>query len=465
MKSNLFKTKNIAAFRSQDTGLKKCLTAFDLTLMGIGAIIGAGIFILTGIAAATKAGPSVVFSYVIAGTACSFTALAYAELASAVGGSGSAYGYAYASMGEFIAWFIGWTLLLEYGVSLSAVAIGWSGYFDNLLVSSLGFHIPKALLANPFEGGFINLPATILMLLLTVLLAIGVRESTRFNNVIVFTKLIAIAVFIGIAAFHVKPQNWHPFTPFGWIGSVKGAALIFFAYIGFDAVSTAADEAIDPQKAVPIGLISSLFICTILYVVVSGLLTGVAPYYTLNNPSPVAQVLVNLGFHLGAAIVSIGAIAGLTTVCLVMFYGLTRILFAMSRDGLLPALFSKTHHKTYTPVWVIGICGVITALIAGFAPIEQLAEIINIGTLSAFVIVCAGVIIMRRTHPEMIRPFKMPLSPYFPLIGMVLCLYLMMNLSQSTWIRFAIWTIVGLFVYFTYSRKHSLHRHQEDELA
>lgn len=461
---SLFRKKSISSMANQQTGLKRVLTSWDLIFLGVGAVIGAGIFILTGIAAATKAGPAVVFSYVIAGTACSFSALSYAELAASVGGSGSAYGYAFVSLGEFIAWIIGWTLLLEYGVSLSAVAIGWSGYFDNLLVSSLGFHIPKLLLANPFEGGLINLPAALLMLLLTVLLAIGVRESARFNNIIVITKLFAIAVFVGIASFHVKPQNWHPFTPFGWIGTVKGAALIFFAYIGFDAVSTAADEAIEPQKTLPIGLIGSLAICTIIYVIVSGLLTGMAPYYTLNNPSPVAQVLVNLGFHFGAAIVSIGAIAGLTTVCLVMFYGLTRILFAMSRDGLLPKLFSKTHAKTHTPVWVIVMCGIITALIAGFVPIEQLAEIVNIGTLSAFVIVCAGVIVLRHTHPDLHRPFKVPFSPYFPLIGMALCIYLMLNLQVATWERFAIWLTIGIIVYFAYSRRNSLHHHQPEEV-
>ena len=254
-------------------------------MLGIGAIIGAGIFILTGIAAATKAGPAIILSYVLAGLACSFTALAYAELSSTIGGSGSAYGYAYASMGEFIAWFIGWTLILEYGVAVSAVAIGWSAYLESLILS-FGIHLPHALITNPFSGGIINLPAVLIVVVLTVLLSIGVHESTRVNNIIVYIKFIAIAVFIGIAMFHVNSANWHPFTPFGWGGVAKGAALIFFAYIGFDAVSTAADEAIEPQKTLPIGIMASLAICTLIYVVCAGLLTGIAHYTTLNNAAP-----------------------------------------------------------------------------------------------------------------------------------------------------------------------------------
>lgn len=455
MITSLFRTKHIDAFRTRDTGLKRCLRAFDLTLMGIGAIIGAGIFILTGIAAATKAGPAIILSYVIAGLACSFTALAYAELSSTIGGSGSAYGYAYASMGEFIAWIIGWTLILEYGVAVSAVAIGWSAYVNSLILS-MGIHLPQSLIMNPFSGGIIDLPAVLLVFVLTGLLAIGVHESTRVNNIIVYIKFIAIAVFVGIAMFHVNPENWHPFAPFGWSGAVKGAALIFFAYIGFDAVSTAADEAIEPQKTLPIGILSSLAICTLIYVVCSGLLTGIQHYSTLNNAAPVANALIRIGFNFGASVVSVGAIAGLSTVCLVMFFGLTRIMFAMSGDGLLPPVFSRVNQKTQTPVRVIVVCGFLIALIAGFTPIEQVAEIVNIGTLAAFVVVSAGVLVLRYAKPELNRPFKVPFSPIVPLLGMGFCLYLMLNLPSVTWIRFTTWMIIGLVFYFIYGRKHSL---------
>ncbi len=454
MRMNLFRTKHIDAFKASNTGLKKCLTAFDLTLLGIGAIIGAGIFILTGIAAATKAGPAIVLSYVLAGLACSFTALAYAELSSTIGGSGSAYGYAYASMGEFIAWFIGWTLILEYGVAVAAVAIGWSAYVESLILS-MGIHLPLALVTNPFAGGIINLPAVLIVLVLTVLLSIGVHESTKVNNIIVYIKFIAISVFVGIAMFHVKTANWHPFAPFGWLGAAKGAALIFFAYIGFDAVSTAADEAIEPQKTLPIGIMASLAVCTLIYVVCSGLLTGIVHYTSLNNAAPVAHALIQIGYNFGASVVSVGAIAGLSTVCLVMFYGLTRVMFAMSYDGLLPPVFSRVNVKTQTPIQVIIVCGFLIALVAGLTPIEQVAEIVNIGTLSAFVIVSAGVLVLRYTKPDLIRPFRVPFSPVVPLLGMGFCLYLMMNLPGVTWMRFLMWMFLGLIFYFAYGRTHS----------
>lgn len=291
--------------------------------------------------------------------------------------------------------------------------------------------------------------------MLTVLLSIGVHESTKVNNIIVYIKFIAIGVFVGIAMFHVKTVNWHPFAPFGWIGAAKGAALIFFAYIGFDAVSTAADEAIEPQKTLPIGIMSSLAICTLIYVVCSGLLTGIVPYASLNNAAPVAHALIQIGYNFGASVVSVGAIAGLSTVCLVMFYGLTRIMFAMSGDGLLPPFFSRVHPKTQTPITVIMVCGFLISLIAGFTPIEQVAEIVNIGTLAAFVIVSAGVLVLRYTKPDLIRPFRVPFSPLVPLLGMAFCFYLMLNLPAVTWIRFFIWMVLGLIFYFVYSRNHS----------
>lgn len=452
---SLFRTKPINADAHCETGLKRCLGASDLTLMGIGAIIGAGIFVLTGVAAATKAGPAITLSYVIAGLACAFAALAYAELAAMIGGCGSAYGYAYAGLGEIIAWMIGWDLILEYGVATPAVAIGWSGYVKNGL-ESIGIHLPAALTMAPYDGGLVNLPAMMIIILLSAMLVIGVRSSARFNAAMVLVKLLAIGVFIGVAAFNVNIDNWMPYMPFGWDGVMAGAALIFFAYIGFDAVSTATEEAVNPQRSVPIGILASLAICTVIYIIVAGLLTGIAPYQSLNVASPVAESLLNLGHRTASGLIAAGAIAGLTTVMLVLFYGLTRVFLAMSRDGLLPPIFSFIHPATRTPVRIIVISGILMSLIAGFVPIGTVAELVNIGTLAAFTLVCAGVLVLRRTRPELPRPFNTPFSPYIPLLGIIFCVYLMLNLPVETWIRFMVWMAVGLVVYFAYGRRHSL---------
>jgi len=456
---SLMRTKAINADHHLiDTGLKRCLTATDLTLLGIGAIIGAGIFVLTGVAAATKAGPAIALSFVVAGFACAFSALAYAELASTVGGCGSAYGYAYAGLGEIVAWIIGWDLILEYGLATPTVAIGWSGYVGNAL-TAIGLELPKILLNAPgtpnIEGAIMNLPAFLIIILLSILLAIGVSTSARFNHAMVFVKLTAIAVFIGVAAFNVNPEHWTPFMPFGWEGVMAGGALIFFAYIGFDAVSTAAEEAINPQRDLPIGILASLVICTIIYIVVSGLLTGLVPYKELNVPSPVASALLSIKHNFAAGLIAAGAIAGLTTVMLVLYYGLTRVFLAMARDGLLPPIFAKVNAKTKTPIPVILISGIFMAFVAGFTPINEVAELVNIGTLAAFVLVCAGVIVLRKTHPNIPRPFKTPLSPISPILGIVFCLYLMFQLPQTTWLRFGIWLALGLIVYFVYSKGNS----------
>ena len=451
---SLFRTKPINADISCNTGLKRCLSAMDLTLLGIGAIIGAGIFVLTGIAAAKSAGPAIVLSYVVSGFACAFAALAYAELAASVGGCGSAYGYAYAGLGEFIAWIIGWDLILEYGVATAAVAIGWSGYVNNAL-TAMGTPIPMTLLKSPVEGGIVNLPAFLIVLTLTVLLDIGIRQSARFNAVMVLVKLLAIATFVAVAAFHVQPANWVPFMPFGWEGVMGGAALIFFAYIGFDAVSTAAEEAVNPQRDLPIGILVSLAVCTVIYVVVAGLLTGIVPYHTLNVASPVADSLLRIGYPWAAAFIAAGAIAGLTTVMLVLYYGLTRVFLAMSRDGLLPPVFSAVNKNTQTPIRIILASGVLIALIAGFTPIGDVAELVNIGTLAAFVLVCAGVIHLRYTRPELKRPFRTPFGSVTPLLGIIFCVYLMLSLPPVTWARFGIWLALGLVIYFVYSRRHS----------
>lgn len=454
----LFRRKPVAN-NDADSGLRKVLSATDLTMLGIGAIIGTGIFVLTGIAAATQSGPAVVVSFMVAGVACAFAALAYAELAASVGGCGSAYGYSYAAFGELIAWIIAWDLILEYGVAVAAVANGWSGYFNNALVA-IGLGLPDSLTRGPFAGGIVNLPAVGVILMLMGMLIIGVKESARVNSVMVVVKLTAIAIFVAVAIFNVNPENWTPFAPFGWfdhieggktVGILAGASLVFFAYVGFDAVSTAVEEAHSPQRDVPKGILASLGICTAIYILVSGLLTGILPYTQLNVPSPVAHALQQIGYNWASALVSVGVIAGLTTVMLVLYYGLTRILVAVSRDGLLPAFFSKINERTHTPVRSTVVTGLTMALLAGFVPLGALAELVNIGTLVAFVLVCGGVAVMRYTHPEMPRPFAMPAGPLLSVLGVLSCGALIMFLPAVTHMRFMLWLAAGLVIYFGYS--------------
>ena len=452
---NLFHMKPISSHDNQTQVLRRCLSASDLMMLGIGAVIGAGIFVLTGIASATQAGPAIIFSYLLAGLACGFSAFAYAELAASIGGSGSAYGYAYAGLGELIAWIIGWDLLLEYGMDAATVSIGWSGYFQDGL-HAIGINLPTALTTDPFHGGIINLPAVLVIGLIGMILSLGAKESARANKIIVFIKLAVIALFVIIGSFYFKPENWKPFMPFGVQGIVNGAGLIFFAYIGFDAVSTAADEAISPQRDLPRGIIGSLLICTLVYIIVAGVLTGMANYTTLNVTSPVAAVLLKIGHNFAAEIVAIGAIAGLTTVILVMYFGVTRVFLAMSRDGLLPRSFVKMHDKSGTPRRLIWVMGILMAIAAGVIPINSIAQIVNIGTLAAFVVVCAGVIVLRYTKPDMPRPFKTPFSPLIPLLGILFCVYLMSSLPATTWVSFSIWTLLGLGIYFAYGRFNGL---------
>jgi basic amino acid/polyamine antiporter, APA family len=458
----LFRKKPVS-YDDADYGLKRCLTAFDLTLLGVGAIIGTGIFVLTGHAAATLSGPAVILSFVVAGIACAFAALAYAELAASVGGSGSAYGYSYAAFGELIAWIIAWDLILEYGVSVAAVANGWSGYFNNAL-TAVGFGLPEGLTKGPFAGGIVNLPAVVIILLLMTLLIVGVKETARINAAAVSIKLLAVAIFISVAIFNVNPDNWSPFMPFGWfehgpdgkpVGVLAGASLVFFAYVGFDAVSTAVEEANNPQRDVPIGILSALVFCTIIYVIVSALMTGIVPYTSLNVPSPASASLLLIGHNTAAALVASGVILGLTTVMLVLYYALTRIITAISRDGLLPEYFSVVNPTTKTPVRTTVITGVIMAIMAGAIPLGVLAELVNIGTLAAFVLVCGGVIMLRRTHPEMPRPFKMPFGTLLAGLGVLSCGALIAFLPHETHLRFVIWLALGLVIYFLYSAKNS----------
>ena len=463
MTRQIFRTKQVQAFDDSEQSLKRCLSAWDLAFLGVGAIIGTGIFVLTGIAAATQAGPAVVLSFIISGIACVFAALSYAELSAAVGGCGSAYGYTYAAFGELFAFIIGWDLLLEYGISVAAVANGWSGYLNKAL-TAIDIPLPEALTKAPKLGGIINLPASLIILVLMVLLIIGVKQSAKANNAMVFVKLITISIFVGVAVFNVNPENWHPFMPFGWFntlpdgkttGVLAGASLVFFAYVGFDAVSTAAEEAQNPQRDLPFGIITSLAFCTLIYILVAGLLTGIVHYSELNVSSPVAHALSLIGFSWASALISTGVIAGLTTVMLVLYYGLTRIIFAMSRDGLLSPFFSKVNPTTQTPIRIIVLCGIIMSLVAGLMPLGDLAELVNIGTLAAFTFVCLGVIILRVTQPDMVRPFRSPFSPLFPVLGMLSCGSLMLFLPALTWLRFVVWLVIGLIVYFTYSMHHS----------
>lgn len=436
-------------------GLARTLGAFDLTMLGLGAIIGTGIFVLTGIAAAEKAGPSLMLSFVLAGTACGFAALAYAEFAALCPVAGSAYTYSYAILGEIVAWIVGWALVLEYGLAASTVAIGWSAYFSKIL-QGLNLALPAALSAGPAEGGLINLPAFLIVLLITTLLSIGIKESKMFNNVVVVIKLIVIAIFILVGIWYVKPENWQPFMPYGINGIFSGAALVFFAYIGFDAVSTAAEEVKNPQRDLPIGIIASLVICTLLYIIVSAILTGIAPYHMLNTSAPVAVAMQIAGQNWVAWIVSFGAISGITTVLLVMLFGQTRIFYAMSRDGLIPQLFSKINPRFHTPfisTWTIGF---VVSFIAAFLPIGTIAEMVNLGTLSAFAVVSAGVIVLRRKRPEIKRPFRCPGVPYVPLAAILFCSFLMINLSFETWVYFLIWMFAGLLVYFFYGYRRSV---------
>ena len=459
MKNYLFKTKPIEDLLSEAAGkegLKKVLGAFELTMLGIGAIIGTGIFVLTGVAAANYSGPALVISFIISALACCFAALCYAEFASMIPVAGSAYTYGYAALGEIWGWIIGWDLILEYTVAIAAVAIGWSGYVVSLFKAG-GIILPAALVNAPgVEGGMINLPAIGIIAVITCLLIVGVKQTANVNNIIVGIKLAVILLFIVLGVGHVHPSNWHPFMPYGWGGVLQGAAIIFFAYIGFDAVSTASEECKNPAKDMPKGIIGSLVICTILYIIVSLILTGMVPYLQFKNTAaPVAYALQSVGINWGAALVSVGALCGITSVLLVMMFGQTRVFFAMSRDGLLPKVFGAVHPKYGTPAKSTVLVGVMTAIIAAWLPIGLVAELTNIGTLAAFIIVSIAVIVLRKTRPDIKRSFKCPGSPFTPLLSVFFCGLLIYKLPHLTQIRFVVWLLIGFVVYFTYSYKHS----------
>ncbi len=488
MMKQLFATKTIQQVVAEEideegVSLKRALGPWTLTGLGIGAIIGTGIFVLTGVAAANNAGPALALSFILAGAVCALAALCYAEFAAMIPVAGSAYSYSYATMGEFMAWFIGWNLVLEYLVSISAVAVGWSGYVVPLL-EHIGIHLPAVLTNSPFvkgagafeivtTGAWINLPAVFITMAVTTLCYFGITQSTFVNSIIVTVKLIVILLFIAFGLYYITPANWHPFIPdrvidangvghYGWFGVVEGASIIFFAYIGFDAVSTAAQEAKNPQRDMPIGIIASLVVCTLLYIVVAGILTGIMPYASFKGVAhPVALAVESIPALKSwlAPLIELGAVAGLSSVILVMMIGQPRIFYAMSKDGLIPPVFAKVHPKHRTPHINTLITGVIAAILGGILPIDILAELTNIGTLLAFMTVCIAILILRRTRPDLARPFRTPLPWITCPLGAAGCLYLIYGLPIDTWIRLVLWTILGLAIYFFYGYRNSqLHK-------
>jgi APA family basic amino acid/polyamine antiporter len=454
---------------ASENTLRRTLGPADLTMLGIGAIIGTGIFVLTGTAAAQFAGPALVLSMIIAGVGCAFAGLCYAEFASMIPVAGSAYTYAYATLGEVFAWIIGWDLILEYSLSASTVAVGWSGLVVSLL-HDLGLTLPPQLTeatgtSIALAGGgtvtaLFNLPAVLVIVAVTALLVVGIRESAGANAVIVVVKVLVLLLFIGFGAAYVRPENWTPFIPentgtfgeFGWSGILRGAGIIFFAYIGFDAVSTAAQEAKNPQRDLPIGILASLAVCTVLFIATALVLTGIIPYTRLNVAAPVALAVDETGMGWLRPFIKLGAIAGLSSVILVLLMAQPRIFMAMSRDGLLPPLFSRVHARFRTPAITTILTGAVVAVAAGLVPISVLSQLVAMGTLLAFAIVCGAVLVLRRTNPELARPFRTPGSPWVPLAGVASCLYLMSGLPLATWERLVIWLAIGLAIYFVYSR-------------
>ena len=486
MRSQLFRTKSLELLLEEMKGeqrLRRVLGPVALTSLGIGCIIGTGIFVLTGIAAHDKTGPALLLSFVVSGMACVFAALCYAEFASMVPVAGSAYTYSYATMGELMAWIIGWDLVLEYAVASATVAHGWSAYFRDF-VSLLGTGVPAQWSGAPFDyvpgtggphltGANFDLPAVVIAVIITCILVIGIRESAGFNAAMVITK-VAIVLFVIVAgAFYVNPANWRPFAPFGYgglfssgepKGMLAGAAIVFFAYIGFDSVSTHAEEARNPQRDVPIGILVSLVVCTVLYMAVAAVLTGMIPFDKIDIHAPVSNAFIQKGIGYAGLLVSLGAVVGITSVLLVLMLSQPRVLLAMARDGLLPrSFFGAVHPRFRTPWKSTILTGAFVGTAAALIPLHILAELVNIGTLLAFVLVCASVLIMRRTNPNAERPFRAPWVPAVPILGMLLCLTLMLSLGRENWLRLAVWLVIGLGIYFSYGRKHSLLNPAQEE--
>lgn len=490
MSSQLWTRKPLKLLYEEMAGenrLRRILGPVQLTSLGVGAIIGTGIFVLVGQAAHDKTGPALMLSFVVAGLACIFAALCYAEFASMVPVAGSAYTYAYATLGELMAWIMGWDLVLEYAVGSATVAHGWSHYFQDF-IGILGIKLPHALTTAPFDydpsvGHFVSthtwfdLPAIMVALLVTIILVKGIRESATFNATMVIIKVTIVFFVIIVGAFHINPANWHPFAPYGLtgisffgktlfgqhglggepLGMLAGAATIFFAYIGFDSVSTHAEEAKNPKRDVPIGIITSLILCTVLYILVAGVVTGMVPYNKINIDAPVSDAFRQVGLPWAQFLISLGALTGITSVLLVMMLSQPRVLLAMARDGLVPQSFFGAIHERFRTPWKSTILtGLFVATLAAFLPLRILAELVNIGTLLAFVIVCAAVLIMRKKHPEAERPFRVPFSPVTPILGILLCTLLMFSLPKENWYRLIIWLLLGFIIYFAYGRHHSV---------
>lgn len=468
--------------------LKKALGPVDLVLFGIGSIVGSGIFVLTGQAAAHHAGPAISLSFVIAGVVCVLAALCYAEFSSAVPVAGSAYTFSYASLGEFFAWLIGWDMLLELSLIAATVSVGWSGYFAQIMKGFFGITLPASLTSA--TEGFVNLPAAAVTLLLMAVLVVGIRFGSRVNFAVTVVKLSVILFFIGFGVFFVNMANLTPFVPpvvstggsgssleapllqavlgvdqqtFGFSGIISGAAIVFFAYIGFDTITSAAEETRNPQRALPVSIIGSLSICVLLYVVVAQILTGILPYDQLDTPAPMAKAFAEIGQGWAASLVSLGAIAGLTSGVMIFMFGQSRVIFAMSRDNLLPSYFCRSHPRFHTPYRATVLAGLVVASLAAFTGIETLAKLVNIGTLFAFVLVATGVVILRRTSPDLHRVFRTPLVPLIPILTVLVCLYLMLSLPGIIWIRFFAWMLLGIVVYFLYSVRSS--RLAKDEVS
>ncbi|WP_429971489.1 amino acid permease [Fructilactobacillus sp. Tb1] len=467
MKS-LFRKKDISGLLDQATPLKRTLKTWDLTFLGIGAIIGTGIFVLTGKGALT-AGPALAISFLIAAICCGFAGLCYAEFASMAPVAGSAYTYSFIAFGEFVAFIIGWDLILEYALAAATVSVGWSGYFVSIL-ENIGIHIPTVLTAaagtTPGVHTIFNLPAFLIVIIITWVISLGINETKRLNSIMVIIKLAVIILFIIFTVWFVKVGNWKPFSPFDWYSSHNGSAagiipaasIVFFAFIGFDSVSSSAEETINPSKTLPRGILLSLFISTILYVIMTLIMTGVVKYTVFAQylNAPVLAVLAATGQGWLSAIVALGAVVGMTTVILVMLYGQSRTSYSMARDGLFPKMFSKVNKKSQTPVLGTWFFGIITALAGGFINLNILSELVNIGTLSAFILVALGILVMRYTQPKAKRGFKAPLVPFTPIMAILFCLTLVAGLNWETWVRFIIWLALGMTLYFGYSRKHSV---------
>lgn len=439
---------------SQDKKLNRVLGAFDITIMGLGIIIGTGIFVLTGIGAAKYAGPGLMLSFVLAAITCAFVCMAYSELATFLPVSGSSYTYAYASLGEIFGWWVGWSLILEYSVGASAVAGGWSAYFVGIL-HSCGIELPKVLTAVPADGGIINLPAFVIVLLATGCLILGVREGARVNRVLVVIKIVTIFAFLFFADPHIDPVNWQPFLPFGLDGVVAGTAVLFFAYLGFDALSTAAEETKNPERNMPIGIISALAICTVLYIAVCAAMTGVVPYPELDTAAPASYVLEYIGLRAGSALIGTGALCGLSTVVLNMLFAQSRALYSMSRDGLIPKSLYTVHEKYHTPYRLLLIIGIIVSLVAGFTPIHIVAEACSAGTIFAFLCSCVGIMVLRRIYPDIPRSFKCPAVYLVAPLGFIFCAFIFAHLSSHTLVLFVGWSILGGIIYAVYGHKHS----------